>query len=239
LQKILARAGHGSRRQAEEIIAAGRVLIDGRVAKLGDKADPAEHTITIDGQPLRLRPEPSYVVLNKPTGYMCSRSDPHHDRFVYELLPETLQTRVLTVGRLDIESEGLLILTDDGELAHRLTHPSYAVPRTYHCVVQGPPDAVKRMAGGIELEDGRAKPLRAVALGPEAGGLGVEIVLAEGKKREVRRLCEAVGLKVVRLTRTSYGPLTLGHLKSGQWRWLKPGEIEALRKIVKLEDDED
>jgi 23S rRNA pseudouridine2605 synthase len=239
LQKILARTGHGSRRQAEEIIAAGRVRVDGRVAKLGDKADPDLHTITVDGEALHLRPEPSYLVLNKPTGYMCSRSDPHHERFVYELLPDSVRARVLTVGRLDIDSEGLLILTDDGELAHRLTHPSYAIPRTYHVIVQGPPDAVKRMAGGIELEDGRAKPLRAVPLGPEAGGLGVELVLAEGKKREVRRLCEAVGLKVVRLTRTSFGPLGLGHLKSGQWRWLKPGEIEALRKAVKLDDEDE
>lgn len=239
LQKILARAGHGSRRQAEELIAAGRVRVDGRVAGLGDKADPLEQTITLDGHPLKLRPEPAYLALYKPPGYLCSRSDPHHDRFVYELLPDSLKDRVLTVGRLDLDSEGLLLLTDDGELAHRLTHPSYAVPRVYHVVVRGPAEAAKGLAGGVELDDGPAKPLRAKVLGPDAGGLALELVLTEGRKHEVRRMCEAVGLQVMRLVRMAYGPILLAHLKPGRWRWLKPGEVEALRKAVKLDEPED
>lgn len=235
LQKILARAGVASRRKAEDLIRQGRVAVDGRVARLGESADPATQVITLDGAPL---PPPSthlYVALNKPAGYLSSRSDPHHHHFIYDLLPPELR-HLFPVGRLDRNSEGLLLLTTDGELAHRLMHPRYGVPRVYRVHLRGKQAGLRRLQDGVELEDGPAKPEAVRCLARRRGWLEVEIVLREGRKREIRRMCAAAGLKVHRLKRVAYGPVNLGTLRPGQWRYLRDEEVAALRGLVGLDE---
>jgi pseudouridine synthase len=234
LQKILARAGVASRRKSEELIRAGRVAVDGKVAELGTSADASRQVITVDGKPIRAPTAHHYIVLNKPAGYLTSRSDPHHTRFVYDLLPRGLRKLVFPVGRLDQNSEGLLLLTSDGELAHRLTHPRYAVPRVYHVSAEGPVAGLEKLRTGAELSDGMAKP-ESVRLRRRRGSVvEIEIVLREGRKREVRRLCAAAGLSVRRLRRVAYGPIKLADLAVGKWRRLTENEVQALRRIVGL-----
>lgn len=236
LQKTLARAGFGSRRAAEELITAGRVTVDGRVAKLGEKADPTTQRIEVDGRPIRLPQAFSYLALNKPVGYLCSRGDRHHGKLVYELLPAGLRDRVMTVGRLDLRSDGLILLTDDGKLAHRLMHPRYGVPKVYQVTAQGPPEAVEKLKDGVMLEDGPACPDSLVVVSRQGDTVSLRITLHEGRKREVRRMCAAVGLKVLRLKRVAFGPIRLGRLATGKFRWLSPSEVAALKRLVGLAD---
>jgi 23S rRNA pseudouridine2605 synthase len=229
LQKVLAAAGIGSRRACEELIAAGRVQVDGRVATLGDKVDPAGAEIYVDGERVVTNADMVYLAMNKPRGVVSTMDDERGRAALADYL-ERVPQRVFHVGRLDADSEGLLLLTNDGDLAHRLTHPSYGVAKTYLAEVPGP---VRRGLGrqlmaGVELEDGpaRADAFRVVDSIP--GKALVELVLHEGRKHIVRRLLAECGYPVSRLVRTAIGPIKLGDLKPGRTRRLNRGEIAAL-----------
>jgi 23S rRNA pseudouridine2605 synthase len=230
LQKVLAAAGIGSRRACEELIAAGRVTVDGQRATLGDRADPATSVIHVDGERVVTDTRMVYLALNKPRGIVSTMSDERGRPGIKELLGSTMPHRVYHVGRLDTDSEGLLLLTNDGDLAHRLTHPSYGVAKTYLAEVAGPiPRGLgRRLKAGIELEDGpaAADEFRLVDSTPRTAL--VEITLHEGRKHIVRRMLEQVGHPVARLVRTAVGPVKLGDLRSGRWRHLTRPEVAAL-----------
>ena len=230
LQKLLAAAGVGSRRACEELIAAGRVTVDGRRAVLGDRADPRTSAIHVDGERIVTDTRLVYLALNKPRGIVSTMSDEKGRPGIAELLGSTVPQRVYHVGRLDTDSEGLLLLTNDGELAHKLTHPSYEVSKTYLAEVAGPvPRGVGRtLKQGVSLEDGLAKAdsFRLVdAVGRTAL---VEITLHEGRTHIVRRMLDHVGHPVSRLIRTAVGPVHLGDLRTGRWRHLTRAEVAAL-----------
>jgi 23S rRNA pseudouridine2605 synthase len=230
LQKFLANAGVTSRRKAEELIQAGRVAVNGRVVtELGTKVDPTTDTIVVDGKQV-LETESVWIALHKPSGYVSTRADPHGRPTIYELLPESLHA-LFYVGRLDVESEGLILLTNDGDGAHRLLHPSFQVSRVYDVLVTGTvgSDVVQRLLDGVELEDGVARA-ESVKLLParKPGESALRLVLREGRKREVRRMLRAVGHNVRRLMRVSYGPIQLGRLPPGKWRRLSEPELRAL-----------
>ncbi len=231
LQKILATAGIGSRRACEELIAAGRVTVDGRRASLGDRADPRTAVIEVDGERVVTDTRMLYLALHKPRGVVSTMSDERGRPGIADLLgPLAGSSRVYHVGRLDTDSEGLLLLTNDGDLAHKLTHPSFGVQKTYLAEVPGPlPKAVGRtLKQGVELEDGFAKAdaFRLVDTTPRTAL--IEITLHEGRKHIVRRMLEHVGHPVARLIRTKVGPVHLGDLKPGRWRHLTRSEVAAL-----------
>jgi 23S rRNA pseudouridine2605 synthase len=233
LQKVLANAGLGSRRTCEGFIADGIVTVDGKKARLGDKVDPATAVIHINGQRVVTDTRLVYIAMNKPRGVVSTMDDEKGREAVVDYIGE-LSTRVFHVGRLDADSEGLLLLTNDGELAHKLTHPSFGISKTYRCEVPGPvPRALGRsLKSGIELEDGPAKvdDFRLIdAFGKTAL---VELVLHEGRNHIVRRMLESQGHPVTRLIRTAIGPIKLGDLKPGRTRRLTNGEIGALFKAV-------
>jgi 23S rRNA pseudouridine2605 synthase len=229
LQKVLAAAGIGSRRACEELIAAGRVQVDGRVAMLGDKVDPAGAAIYVDGERVVTNADLVYLAMNKPRGVVSTMDDERGRAALADYL-ERVPQRVFHVGRLDADSEGLLLLTNDGDLAHRLAHPSYGVTKTYLAEIPGPVrrGLGKQLRAGVELEDGpaRADAFRVVDSVP--GKALVELVLHEGRKHIVRRLLGECGYPVTRLVRTAIGPIKLGDLKSGRTRRLNRGEIAAL-----------
>jgi 23S rRNA pseudouridine2605 synthase len=228
LQRALARAGVGSRRACEELIAAGRVLVNERPATLGDKVDTARDTVTVDGHLVPLNPELRYFVLHKPRGVVTTMRDPRGRPDLRTVLPDG--PRVFPVGRLDADTEGLLLLTNDGELANRVMHPRYAVEKEYLADVRGRPARrhLARLRAGVELEDGpaRAEAASIVARTGERGAL--RIVLTEGRKREVRRMLDAIGLPVMRLVRVRVGPVRLGELPPGALRDLDREEVRAL-----------
>src|SRR5216110_3273863 len=229
LQRALARAGVTSRRKAEELIRAGRVRVGGQVATLGMSVDPEGQRITVDGRAVRAGPI-AWLALNKPVGYVVSRRDPEGRRTVYDLLPEV--PGLTYVGRLDVMTSGLLLLTTDGAAAHRLMHPRFAVPRTYWLRAHGRPATELRAAlTRPPALDGR--PVRVVdfRLRPVERSVEVEITLAEGRQRIVRRLAEALGLKVEWLHRVSYGPVRLGRLAEGKYRRLAAHEVEAIERL--------
>ena len=230
LQKVLAAAGIGSRRACEELIAAGRVTVDGRPASLGDRADPETSVIHVDGERVVTNPHLVYLALNKPRGVVSTMSDERGRPGISELLGDSVPQRVFHVGRLDTDSEGLLLLTNDGELAHRLTHPSYGVEKTYLAEVPGPlPRTVgRRLLKGVDLEDGPATADSFRVVDSFGRTALVEITLHEGRKHIVRRMLEEVGHPVSRLIRTAVGPVKLGDLKSGRWRHLTRAEVAAL-----------
>lgn len=229
LQKILARAGIASRRKAEEMIRAGRVQVNGLVVtEMGRRADPAADRIAVDGRVIA-QPEPFvYLVLHKPQGVLSTTRDDRGRRIVLDLIPA--QERIYPVGRLDAGSEGLLLLTNDGELAHRLTHPRYEHEKEYHVLVQGcpTPETLERLRKGVSLEDGPAR-VDAVELLSEGKESWLRIIVHEGRKHLVRRLCAAVGHPVQRLIRVRIGPLTLGNLPTGRHRHLTDDEIKQLK----------
>jgi 23S rRNA pseudouridine2605 synthase len=233
LQKVLAAAGIASRRASEELIAAGRVRIDGRVAELGDKVDPMTAEIHVDGERVVVDANLVYLAMNKPRGVVTTMADERGRAAIADFLG-SLPQRVFHVGRLDADSEGLLLLTNDGALAHRLTHPSYGVAKTYLAEVPGPvrKNLGRTLMAGVELEDGpaRADAFRLVDSVP--GRVLVEIVVHEGRTHIVRRMLEQVGHPVSRLVRTAIGPVKLGDLKSGRNRRQNRGEIAALFKAV-------
>lgn len=235
LQTFLSRAGVASRRRAEALMRDGRVAVNGVVVREpGTRVAPAADRVTGDGRAVRLAP-PRWVLLHKPAGVLTTRRDPRGGRTIYELLPRELRS-LHYVGRLDRDSEGLLLLTNRGDVAHRLTHPSTAVEREYRVLVGGDPSpaVLARLVQGVALEDGLARAARARRLGREAQGTWLEIVLREGRKREVRRMLAAVGHPVLRLLRVRYGPVRLGALPPGAWRMLSDKEIEALRRAVRF-----
>jgi 23S rRNA pseudouridine2605 synthase len=233
LQKVLAAAGIGSRRASEDLIAAGRVTVDGRVAILGDKVDPENAEIYVDGERVIVDANLVYLALNKPRGVVATMADERGREAIADFLTN-IPERIFHVGRLDADSEGLLLLTNDGGLAHKLMHPSFGVPKTYLVEVPGPMrrGVGRQLSAGIELEDGpvRVDNFRLVDSMP--GRVLVELVLHEGRKHIVRRLMDEVGYPVSRLVRTAIGPVRLGDLRPGRHRRLNRGEVAALFKAV-------
>jgi len=235
LQRALARAGHGSRRRSEEMIAAGLVTIDGQVATLGDKVDPAVHVVRLRGVIVNLDPEVAYLVLHKPAGVVTTMRDPQGRPDIRAYLPDDGR-HVVPVGRLDRDSEGLLVLTNDGDLADRLTHPRYGVEKEYLVEVDGRPLArhITALRAGVELEDGPAKATSARIVDTRGDRGQVRVIMTEGRNREVRRLFAAVGLDVTRLVRTRIGPVHLGRLPPGASRELTADEVVGLSKAADL-----
>jgi 23S rRNA pseudouridine2605 synthase len=230
LQKVLARVGFGSRRTSEQLITSGRVEVDGVRATLGQRVDPARARITVDGVPVVTDTTLVHWLLNKPPDYVTTASDPQGRRTVLDLVPET--PRVFPVGRLDRDTEGLLILTNDGELAQLLTHPSHGVEKEYLAEVEGvpAPAAIRQLRDGVALEDGPTRParVRVTQVANDHSSALVEIVVREGRKRMVRRMCRAVGHPVRRLARTRIGPVSDRRLPPGAWRELTAGEVRSL-----------
>ena len=233
LQKVMAAAGIGSRRASEELIAAGRVRVNGRVAELGARVDPQTAEIHVDGERVVINTDLVYLAMNKPRGVVVTMDDERGRESIADFLTN-LSQRVFHVGRLDADSEGLLLLTNDGSLAHKLTHPSYGVAKTYLAEVPGPvrKNLGRTLMAGVELEDGPAQADAFRIVDSVPGKVLVEIVLHEGRKHIVRRMLEEVGYPVSRLVRTSIGPVKLGDLKAGRTRRLNRGEIAALFKAV-------
>ncbi len=229
LQKVLAATGYGSRRTCEELIASGRVTVNGDVAVLGRRVDPDTDRIEVDGAPIGVRPDLVYYLLNKPSGVVTTARDTHGRPTVVELVPP--EPRVFAVGRLDADTEGLLLLTNDGELANRIAHPSHGVDKEYLAEVAGgrvSPAALRTLREGVDLDDGRTAPAKVSQ--PDPGVL--RITIHEGRNRQVRRMCEAVGHPVTRLVRTRIGPLTDRALRPGAWRALTVEEWRALTAAV-------
>lgn len=236
IQKILSECGYCSRRKAEELIAAGRVRVNGRGCSLGDRADIAEDIISVDGVNVDtpLKRELVYYMLNKPRGYVTTTSDELERRCVMDLLKDVPE-RVFPVGRLDRNSEGLLILTNDGDFANRIMHPSGHVPKTYRVTVR--PDITEeqltQLSEGVVIDGQKTLPATAQVITKEEGRAVVQLTIREGRNRQIRKMCEAVGLEVARLKRTSVGPLRLGMLKPGEYRELTPQEVASIKNSIK------
>ncbi len=228
LNAYLARAGVASRRAADELIKAGRVRVNGRPGQLNTFV-AARDTVEVDGRTVGRQPL-AHVLLHKPPGVVTTARDPQRRPTVVGLVPA--EPRVVPVGRLDADTTGLLLLTNDGQLAHRLAHPRYGVEKVYEVEVDGDPDplALRRLAEGVELDDGRTAPARARRLGPGR----LELAIHEGRKHQVKRMCEAVGHPVRRLHRSRYAGLDLGGVAPAGWRALTPDEVSALRRLVGL-----
>jgi 23S rRNA pseudouridine2605 synthase len=228
VQKAMSGAGLMSRRSAEEAIRSGRVAIDGRKAVLGDRVDVATQKVTLDGAPLPVNPDLETYLLYKPAGVISSASDPQGRRTVVDLV--ATGRRLYPVGRLDYESEGLILLTNDGELANRVTHPRYGIVKRYVALVAGSPgkSEIRRLTEGIDLDDGAARALSAQVVGRQGAQTMVELTMGEGRNREVRRMFGALGYDVVSLVRTAIGPITDRSLKPGQSRRLSAAETRDL-----------
>ena len=225
LNAYLARAGVASRRKADELIKAGRVTVNGEPGQLNTFVEGRDR-VELDGRPIDLQPL-TYVLLHKPAGVVTTASDPQDRRTVVELVDHP--ARVVPVGRLDADTTGALLLTNDGDLAHRLAHPRYEVDKVYVAEVEGEPDdsALARLRAGLDLDDGRTAPAQARRLGPRT----IELVLHEGRKHQVKRMLEAVGHPVARLHRSRYANLSVGRLEPGAWRELEPSEVDQLRTM--------
>lgn len=232
IHRALARAGVASRRKAEELVAAGRVTVNGQVARTGQSVDPARDAIAVDGKAVGLPAATRWYVLNKPPGVLTTRADPEGRKTVFELVPP--EPGLTYVGRLDYMTEGVLLLTTDGDAAHRLTHPSTGVERSYVATVRGPvKQAAAEIRAGVELEDGLVTPERVeITAGEQARTWDLALTIREGRTREVRRLCDAVGLEVLRLVRTSFGPVRLGALAPGASRALTAKERDLVLALT-------
>lgn len=236
LQKVLAAQGVASRRKAEEMIRAGRVMVDGVVVRdLGTKVDPERQEIRVDGKPL-VTQRRRVILLNKPVGYITTVQDEHGRKTVLDLVK--VPERVVPVGRLDRDSAGLLLLTNDGDLLYRITHPRFELEKEYEVLVDGfpPPEVVELLRRGVPVEGRPVMIRRLEAIGTRQEGTVYRVVIHEGRNRIIRRVFECVGYPVLRLTRVRIGPLQLGDLVPGSWRDLTPSEIEALRRAVGLAD---
>jgi 23S rRNA pseudouridine2605 synthase len=233
LQKIMAQAGVGSRRACEEIIRAGRVTVNGRVAELGSKADPESDQVRVDGEPLGRAEVRTVVALYKPRSYLSTDAPHQGDRRPTARSLIKLETRLFPVGRLDAESEGLMLFTNDGKLAQRLSHPRYEHEKEYRVEVYGRPTkgALEKWCNGVDLEEGVTAPAEVSVIRYERGMTWLRVVMHEGWKRQIRRVASTLGYPVRRLTRTRIGPVTLGELKPGEWRPLTPQEQAALQVI--------
>jgi 23S rRNA pseudouridine2605 synthase len=231
LQKIISAAGITSRRASEELILAGRVTVNGTVVtELGSKADPSTDTVAVDGKPLTIATKRLYLLLYKPVGYLTTLDDPEGRPLVTDLLKE-VDERVYPVGRLDYNTEGLLLLTSDGEWANQLMHPRNEVEKEYHVRVRGKvhKSQLDQLAGGVDIEGRKTAPARVGMIKEGEQNDWFSITIHEGRNRQVRRMCEAVSLSVVRLRRVRYGMLSLGALKPGEFRFLTAAEVEGLR----------
>ncbi len=227
LQKLLSAAGVCSRRQAESYLSAGRVTVNGRPASLGDKADPERDAVAVDGVPIPSRAARTYLLLHKPRGFVTTLSDEKGRPTAAQLVADCA-VRVWPVGRLDYDSEGLLLFTDDGALTHRLLHPAHQVEKEYHVTVRGGLSAaLPTLRGPLELDGTPLAPARVIPLGPQR----LSITITQGKNRQVRRMCALAGLQVTRLVRVREGPILLGDLPSGRWRPLTPRELQALTAL--------
>ena len=229
IQKLMAAAGLCSRRTAEEWIAAGRVIVNGRIARVGDKADPDRDTVLVDGSPLRGAAQHVYLMLYKPRGYVTTLSDERGRRTAAELVADC-GTRVYPVGRLDRDSEGLLLFTNDGQLTHALLHPSHQVDKTYIVSVTGAEDgSAERLAAVDKLDGESIVPAQVEELHRSGTAAEYRVVIHQGKKRQIRRMCAAAGLEVTRLCRVAEGGLRLGGLPPGKWRYLTEEELGLIR----------
>ncbi len=233
IQKFLSRAGVASRRKAEAMVLAGRVRVNGTVlTELGTTVDPTLDQVEVDGSAVRL-PEARWIRFHKPIGVLCTAEDTHGRRTIYDVLPDEYSS-LRYVGRLDLETEGLLLLTNDGDVANRLQHPRYQVEREYEVCVEGVPSK-KDIAGlraGVMLDDGLARPIRLESGTPTEGCGNLTLVMTEGRKREVRRLMYAWGYPVVNLKRVRFGPVELGRLPTGEWETLGAHDVLALGQCV-------
>jgi len=229
LQKVLARVGYGSRRTCEELIAEGRVRVNGEIAALGRRVEVGKDAVEVDGAPVGILPGLVYYLLNKPAGVVTTAADPQGRPNVLDLVP--VAPRVFSVGRLDRQTEGLLLLTNDGRLAQLLAHPRFGVEKEYLAEVTGVPGpgALRRLREGVVLDDGQTTaPARVAAVSPGV----LRLVIHEGRNRQVRRMCEAIGHPVIRLVRTRIGPIADRSLRPGAWRPLEPSEIRALAEAA-------
>ncbi len=226
LQKVLSRAGFGSRRVCDDLIAAGRVTVNGEVAVLGRRVEAESDKIAVDGVSTSVEAGLVYYLLNKPAGVISTAADPQGRPTVIDLVPS--DPRVFSVGRLDLDTEGLIVLTNDGDLAQRLIHPSHGVEKAYLAQVEGTPSpaAIRRLREGVELDDGVTSPAKVSLTPPNL----VRLVLHEGRNRQIRRMCAAVGHPVVRLARFRIGPVSDPSLAPGQWRLLDQAEVRALEE---------
>lgn len=235
IQKIIADSGFCSRRKAEEYISQGRVKVNGRPCKLGDKALPHKDLIAIDGEQLRVqrRKEMHYIMLHKPRGYVTTMSDEFDRKCVTDLLAD-FPDRVYPIGRLDKNSEGLLLFTNDGNFANDIMHPSHHVSKTYRVTVR--PDIndeqLVQLSEGVVIDGKKTQPATVLVLDKQPGRVVLQMTIHEGRNRQIRKMCEAVGLEVARLKRTSIGPLRLGMLQPGEYRELKPDELRAIRTAI-------
>jgi 23S rRNA pseudouridine2605 synthase len=231
LQKIISAAGITSRRASEEMILGGRVTVNGIVVtELGSKADPAKDTVTVDGKPLVIATDKIYILINKPVGYMTTLDDPEGRALVIDLLQE-VKERVYPVGRLDYNTEGLLLLTNDGDWANRLMHPRHEIEKEYHLRIRGKAhkSQLEQLARGVEIDGKKTAPATVRVIKDSEQNDWLSITIHEGRNRQIRRMCEAVSLFVVRLKRVRYGSLSLGALKPGEFRYLNSEEVESLR----------
>jgi len=230
LQKVLARAGIASRRKAEELIRGGKVSVDGRVVReMGIQVDPETQKIECDGVSVESREKKIYILLHKPVGFLSTVHDPHGRPIVTDLL-QNIPERVYPVGRLDLDTEGALLLTNDGELAQKILHPSHEVNKTYVAKVKGKPDKQKlaALARGIAIDGKKTWPAQLEVLQAEVQTTTIQVIIHEGRKRQVRRMFEAIGHPVLELRRTAYGKLQLGRLAPGKYRFLTPRDIEMI-----------
>ena len=243
VQKILAQAGLASRREAEEWIREGRVFVNGRVAKLGDRADPKKDAVRLDQKRVHLRAGPkTYILLNKPRGYVTAVSDPNSRDTVLDLLPGVLRRGIKPVGRLDVQTEGLLLLTDDGDLARDITSPSTGCPKEYRVKVSGQPDekGLDRLRRGISLEGRRTRPstierISTTSRGAE-GNSWLRVILTEGRNRQIRRMFELIGHPVSKLKRIAIGPVRDDRLPTGAYRSLSPHEVDVLKRSLRRKE---
>lgn len=232
IQKILSQAGIASRRASEQLMLDGRVMVNGvTVRELGTKADPSRDDIRVDGRRIKVVAQHRYLLLNKPRGYVTTRSDPQRRPTVIDLL-HGIREYVYPVGRLDFDSEGLLLLTNDGDLAARLTHPRHGIARVYEARVLGVPDAhdLERLAKGVTIDGRRTEPAEVREVGPSH----LRITIREGRNRQIRKMCDAIGHPVEQLRRVAIGPVKDAKLKPGQWRELTESEVESLRRAAAL-----
>jgi 23S rRNA pseudouridine2605 synthase len=228
LHKVLARQGYGSRRKCEDLIAEGRVEVNGRVAQVGVRIDPLADAVSVDGVAVGVQPGAVYYLLNKPKGVLSAASDDRGRKTVVDLVPPS--PRVFPVGRLDLDTEGLILLTNDGQLTHGLIHPKFGVEKEYVAEVIGavPPGAIRQLREGVDLDDGKTAPAKVSAIQPNV----LRIVIHEGRNRQVRRMCETVGHPVRRLIRVKFGPIADRALEPGSYRELRRDEVHALEAAV-------